>query len=402
MADKSIGELISATQITESDLFVLEQGGTAKKMPGQVFVNWLTNYADGHGGVQSIAKTSTSGLTDTYKITLADGTSSTFTVTNGRGISSITQYWAVSASNTTVPSSWQTTRPTMTTTLKYLWSYMRITYNNSTYTDTTKAVVGVYGDTGAQTYVWIKYAAVNPTSDADLGDVPDEWIGIYIGLASTAPTSYVAYTWYRQKGEKGDTGNPAQLTNTSVSYQQSESGSVIPTGSWTTLVPAPVNGMYLWTRVILNFNTGDPVTYYSVGRYGIDGSGAVQTVNSVAPDMNGNVALLAANILASDDVSVQQHIDDLEDGADKLDLAKQAKLIEKTVSISAATSSAQIGSVTDQKITSNTRVVRAEISDPSYQTSDWTVTTYDAAPQLRITGTASAATTVKLLLAEVS
>lgn len=392
MADKSISELISATQITESDLFLLEQGGTAKKLLGQVFVNWLTHYADGHGGVQTIAKTGTSGLTDTYTITFADTSTSTFTVTNGKGISGITQYWAVSASNTTVPSSWQTTRPTMTTTNKYLWSYMRYAYNDDTHTDTTKAVVGVYGDTGAQTYVWIKYAAVNPTSDADLGDNPDEWIGIYHGLASTAPTSYSAYTWYRQKGEQGITGDPATLDTASVSYQISQSGAVVPDGSWSTIIPTPVQGAYLWTRIVLEFNTGSPITFYAVSRYGIDGTGSVVSVNGVSPDGTGNVVLTASDIVMSDNRSVQEHVDELEG----------AKLIIKTLSISAATSSQQIGSATDARINANTQLIRAEIANPAYQTSDWTVTTYDAAPQVRVTGTCSAATTVKLILAEVS
>ena len=40
-------------------------------------------------GIESIEKTGTSGLVDTYTITLTDGTSATFTVTNGRGISNI-------------------------------------------------------------------------------------------------------------------------------------------------------------------------------------------------------------------------------------------------------------------------------------------------------------------------
>ena len=40
-------------------------------------------------GIKSIAKTSTSGLTDTYTITYNDGTTSTFTVSNGKGIKSI-------------------------------------------------------------------------------------------------------------------------------------------------------------------------------------------------------------------------------------------------------------------------------------------------------------------------
>ena len=39
--------------------------------------------------IKKIIKTSTSGFVDTYTITLTDGTTSTFTVTNGKGISSI-------------------------------------------------------------------------------------------------------------------------------------------------------------------------------------------------------------------------------------------------------------------------------------------------------------------------
>lgn len=39
--------------------------------------------------IQSITKTSTSGLTDTYTVTLTDGTETTFTVTNGKSITNI-------------------------------------------------------------------------------------------------------------------------------------------------------------------------------------------------------------------------------------------------------------------------------------------------------------------------
>lgn len=41
--------------------------------------------------IKKIIKTSTSGLEDTYTITLTDGTTSTFTVTNGKGISGISK-----------------------------------------------------------------------------------------------------------------------------------------------------------------------------------------------------------------------------------------------------------------------------------------------------------------------
>lgn len=67
---------------------------------------------------------------------------------DGNGISSITEHYAVSSSNTTAPTSWSTTVPTMTKTNKYLWNYETIKYTNENSVNTTKRVIGVYGDTG--------------------------------------------------------------------------------------------------------------------------------------------------------------------------------------------------------------------------------------------------------------
>lgn len=65
----------------------------------------------------------------------------------GNGISSITEYYAVSTSNTSTPSSWSTSVPTLTTNNKYLWSYEKVTYTNGNTEETSKRVIGVYGDT---------------------------------------------------------------------------------------------------------------------------------------------------------------------------------------------------------------------------------------------------------------
>lgn len=68
--------------------------------------------------------------------------------TNGVGIKSITNKYAVSASNTTAPTSWSDTVPTMTTTNRYLWNYEIVTYTNNTTSETKKRVIGAYGNTG--------------------------------------------------------------------------------------------------------------------------------------------------------------------------------------------------------------------------------------------------------------
>lgn len=67
---------------------------------------------------------------------------------DGNGIASITEHYAVSSSNTTMPSTWSDTVPAMTVVNKYLWNYETIKYTNGTSSDTKKRVIGVYGDTG--------------------------------------------------------------------------------------------------------------------------------------------------------------------------------------------------------------------------------------------------------------
>ena len=64
--------------------------------------NTSTNFTVTNGSsIKSIAKTATSGLTDTYTVTLTDGTTSTFTVKNGNGIASITLQSGTHAAGTT-------------------------------------------------------------------------------------------------------------------------------------------------------------------------------------------------------------------------------------------------------------------------------------------------------------
>lgn len=273
MADKSVGELIAAQSVTPTDLFVLEQNGTAKKLTGQILENWLVSFADGHGGIQSIKKVSTNILADTYRITLADTTTFDFVVTNGRSVNSITK-----------------------TSANGLVDTYSIKYNDGTSSAFT-VTNGAKGDKGDNAYIWIKYASQEPTSSSvSLGDIPDDWMGVYFGTSATAPTSYSEYKWYQIKGKKGDTGEPATLVSSSVTYQVGDSGTVIPSGSWSTIIPTVAQGRYLWTREITQFNTGDPIIKYSVSRFGIDGKGAVTTVCNVSPDASGNVALDADNV----------------------------------------------------------------------------------------------------------
>lgn len=292
MADKAITDLntIPGSVDDNNTWFAVAQSGTAYKVSGHEFTLALGTILDGHGGVKSIVYTPPTppSLTGTMVVTLADNTTTTVNVENGKGISSIAK----------------------TSTVGLVDTYT-ITYNDST-TSTFSVTNGAKGDTGDSWYVWIKYAGSQPTQDSDMGDTPDNWIGFYSGTSSTAPTHYTDYDWFEYKGEKGDTGDAATITTQTIGYQASNSGTVVPGGSWTTTIPTVPPGSFLWTRTQLAFNDGSVVTAYSVSRFGIDGTGAVSTVNNISPDGSGNVALTGDDIPLTNNVSIEDTIDQIE------------------------------------------------------------------------------------------
>lgn len=239
------------------------------------------------------------------------------TGSTGNGIKGIVEHYAVSSSNSTVPTSWSSTVPTMTESNKYLWNYETITYTNGTTVDTTKRVIGVYGNkgatgaTGSQGYSlvanvvrdaftesqWTRYGTINreetwsSTSGIRNGCRIGDMFAI-VGTATDTKNAHVAY--YRSntasgdlkglcishtiiprgatgatgsKGDKGDTGASGKgVKSTAVTYQASSSGTTIPTGVWLATPPATsADKPYFWTRTIITYTDNTTSTAYNVG-----------------------------------------------------------------------------------------------------------------------------------------
>ena len=150
---------------------------------------------------------------------------------DGRGISSIMEYYARSTSNSTSPTLWSTAPPTLTATYKYLWNYEKITYTDGTYSQTKPAVIGVYGDKG---------------NTGDKGN----------------------YTELRF-AKNGSTTTPPELNNTALN----------PSG-WSTTTPSVGVMEYLWmtsavkngagTKLVSQWTTPVRITPYD-GKDGADG-----------------------------------------------------------------------------------------------------------------------------------
>lgn len=128
----------------------------------------------------------------------------------GNGIKSIAEYYAVSASNSSAPSSWSTSVPTMTSTNKYLWNYEVITYTSGSTVETAKRVIGVYGDTGSQG-------------------------------ATGKGISSIVHQYYLSTSNTSQTG-----------------------GSWSSTIPAYVSGRYYWERDYITWTDGTTSTTTAV------------------------------------------------------------------------------------------------------------------------------------------
>ena len=97
----------------------------------------------------------------------------------------------------------------------------------------------------------------------------------------------------------GPTGPAPTVASTSVQYQASNNGTTPPTGTWSTSVPEVTPGNYLWTRARAKFGDSWTAYWYAVSYRGLNGSGAVSTVNGKDPDAQGNVTLTALDVGAA-------------------------------------------------------------------------------------------------------
>lgn len=209
---KSIGSVVNyylATNLS-SDVSTSTTGWTTSVQSVSASKKYLWNYEVIKYTDGTVASTTTPCIIGSYGDTGLKGDP-------GVGISSITEHYAVSPSNTTAPTSWSTTVPTMTTTNKYLWNYETVKYTNNTSKDTGKRVIGVYGD----------------------------------------------------KGSKGDAGKGVKSSK--ITYQVSSSGTAIPTGTWSDSIPSVSAGWYLWTKTVITYTDNTTSTSYSVGRNGTNG-----------------------------------------------------------------------------------------------------------------------------------
>ena len=217
--------------------------------------------------------------------------------------------YAQSTSGTTAPSSgWQASPPPPVAG-RFIWTRTVWSYDDGT--SETGYSVGKIGDTGAKgdkgdkgdkgatgadglpgkdgvgltgttiTYAKSSSATTAPTSGWQ-SQPPSPTKGQYLWTKTvwtysdgSRETGYSTAYWATDgaKGSDGIAGKDGVgITDTTITYAQSTSGTTAPTSGWNTNPPAPVAGRYVWTKTVWTYSDGTTETGYSVGKIGDTGA----------------------------------------------------------------------------------------------------------------------------------
>lgn len=144
---------------------------------------------------------------------------------------------------------------------KYAWSKIKGA-------DGTQGIQGKPGSDGKTPYLHIAYAtsADGKTGFSVTESTGKTYIGVYTDYVQADSTDPTKYKWAKIKGDTGK-----GVKSTAVTYQVSSSGTTIPTGTWSSSVPAATAGQYLWTRTVVTYTDNATSTIYSVGHMGTNG-----------------------------------------------------------------------------------------------------------------------------------
>lgn len=211
----------------------------------------------------------------------------------GNGVVSTENYYLVSASKTGITSTtvgWVRDIPQIASpTNKYHWHYHVDIYSNGTRKETIPAIIGIYGDKGADgvginsssiMYGVSASATVQPTNWTEAMPVAKQgeylWKRTITDYTDPSKPDTIELT-YSYQGKNGSAGT--SLTVSKTEYQAGTSGTVAPTGTWTIAIPTVADGQFLWMKATMSDNSTiivptkqgakgkDGVTYYPHAAY---------------------------------------------------------------------------------------------------------------------------------------
>lgn len=192
---------------------------------------------------------------------------------DGKGITNIIEYYAVSSDPNTEPTKWSETVPTMTETNRYLWNYEKTVYSDNSETTSKKRIIGVYGEVGSPGRGIESIVNYYLASEKSSGVTTETG-----GWTTTIQNTDIVkkYLWNYERIEYTDdtftTIGPRiigthgkGIKSTEIRYQVNDSQTELPTGEWTETIPNTTTAKpYLWTRTVITYTDDTTSTSYSV------------------------------------------------------------------------------------------------------------------------------------------
>lgn len=210
-------------------------------------------------------------------------------------VSTEVEYYLSDSTTSLSGGTWQSTAPAWVDG-KYMWSRTKITRKSGTIeykpSENGTCIAGATGASGEgkgiETTVITYQASVSgtniPTGEwlSSIPDVPD---GYYLWtrtvITYTDETTSIGYSVGKMgsdgiDGQDGADGTPGAdgkpgvdgvgIQSTEITYQASNSGTTIPTGEWSSIIPSTTaDKPYLWTRTVITYTDETTSTAYAVG-----------------------------------------------------------------------------------------------------------------------------------------
>ena len=151
----------------------------------------------------------------------------------GRGVETVTEYYAVSASNSEAPTEWvKDNMPSLTPTLKYLWNYEEISYTDTEITRTSPIVIGMYSKDGNGIKSVTEYYGLS----SDSTSYPGSW-----SSSMMTPSSTQRFLWNKTITEytEGSTNTVIRL----LAVHGEKGDSISNMGVWRTGMAVPYLGV---------------------------------------------------------------------------------------------------------------------------------------------------------------
>ena len=217
---------------------------------------------------------------------------------NRKSITETTVYWYLSESSTElIGGEWvEGTAPAWEDGSYYWQKVLTKYFDGSTKESTPVCLTGPSGQNGA-TGKGIKSTAVTYQASTSGTSVPtgtwsttiptvsaNQYLWTRTTITYTDDTTSVSYS-IGKIGATGGTGPSGAdgkgVKTTTITYQGSTSGTIVPTGTWSSTIPSVAAGSYLWTRTVITYTDNTTSTSYSIGKMGDTGPQGAQGIQGL-------------------------------------------------------------------------------------------------------------------------